>query len=51
MNSSTLQRVKRISPVDIAVKTYTIQSAIDAGKIAVLGAGDHESLENKKPHR
>jgi hypothetical protein len=37
--------------VDIAGKTYTIQSAIDAGKIAVLGAGDHESLENKKPHR
>jgi len=37
--------------VDIAGKTYTIQSAIDAGKIAVLGAGDHESLENKKTHR
>ena len=37
--------------VDIAGKTYTIQSAIDAGKIAVLRAGDHESLENKKPHR
>ena len=33
--------------VDIAGKTYTIQSAIDAGKIAVLGTGDHESLEIK----
>jgi hypothetical protein len=30
---------------DTAGKTYTIQSAIDAGKIAVLGTGDHESLE------
>jgi hypothetical protein len=33
--------------VDIAGKTYTIQSAIDAGKTAVLGTGDHESLEIK----
>ena len=33
--------------VDIAGKTYTTQSAIAAGKIAVLGTGDHESLEIK----
>ena len=33
--------------VDIAGKTYTIQSAIDAGEIAVLETGDHESLEIK----
>ena len=33
--------------VDIAGKTYTIQSAIDAGKIAVLGTGDHECLKEK----
>jgi hypothetical protein len=32
---------------DTAGKIYTIQSAIDAGKIAVLGTGDHESLEIK----
>jgi hypothetical protein len=32
---------------DTAGKTYTIQSAIGAGKIAVLGTGDHESLEIK----
>ena len=33
--------------VDIASKTYTIQSAIDAGEIAVLETRDHESLEIK----
>ena len=33
--------------VDIAGKTYTIQSAIDAGEIAVLETRDHESLEIK----
>jgi len=32
---------------DTAGKTYTIQSAIDAGKTAVLRTGDHESLEIK----
>jgi len=38
---------KKDLSVDIAGKTYTIQSAIDAGKIAVLGTGDYESLEIK----
>jgi hypothetical protein len=36
---------KKDRSVYIASKTYTIQSAIDARKIAVLGTGDHESLE------
>src|SRR5437763_14282782 len=33
--------------VDIAGKTYTIQSAIDAGEIAALETRDHEALEIK----